>query len=71
MIAGEGGNGVQTEWEPDELIDTWTLTGTHWDLIANKAGATRLGFAAMLKFYEIEGRSRPTAKRSRPPWSGT
>jgi hypothetical protein len=47
---------VQTEWEPDELIDTWTLTGTDWDLVANKAGATRLGFAAMLKFYEVEGR---------------
>jgi hypothetical protein len=47
---------VQTEWEPDELIGTWTLTGGDWDLIANKAGVTRLGFAVMLKFYEIEGR---------------
>jgi hypothetical protein len=47
---------VQAEWEPDELIDAWTLTGGDWDLIANKAGVTRLGFAVMLKFYEIEGR---------------
>ena len=47
---------MQAEWEPDELIDAWTLTGGDWDLIANKAGATRLGFAVMLKFYEIEGR---------------
>jgi Domain of unknown function (DUF4158) len=47
---------VQAEWEPDELIDGWTLTGGDWDLIANKAGVTRLGFAVMLKFYEIEGR---------------
>jgi hypothetical protein len=47
---------VQAEWEPDELIDSWTLTGSDWDLIANKAGVTRLGFAVMLKFYEIEGR---------------
>ena len=30
--------------------------GGDWDLIANKAGVTRLGFAVMLKFYEIEGR---------------
>jgi hypothetical protein len=52
------GNGVQAEWEPDELIDAWTLTGGDWDLIANKAGVTRLGFAVMLKFYEIEGRSQ-------------
>ena len=47
---------MQAEWEPDELIDAWTLTGGDWDLIANKAGVTRLGFAVMLKFYEIEGR---------------
>jgi hypothetical protein len=62
---------VQTEWEPDELIDTWTLTGTDWDLIASKAAATRLGFAAMLKFYEIEGRFPAYRRRSRPSWSGT
>jgi hypothetical protein len=47
---------VQTEWEPDELIGPWTLVEGNWDLIANKAGVTRLGFAVMLKFYEIEGR---------------
>jgi Domain of unknown function (DUF4158) len=47
---------VQAEGEPDELIDSWTLTGSDWDLIANKADVTRLGFAVMLKFYEIEGR---------------
>ena len=47
---------MQAEWEPDELIGTWTLTGSDWDMIANKAGVTRLGFAVMLKFYEIEGR---------------
>ena len=28
---------MQAEWEPDELIDGWTLTGGDWDLIANKA----------------------------------
>ena len=43
---------MRAEWEPDELIDAWTLTGGDWDLIANKAGVTRLGFAVMLKFYE-------------------
>jgi len=47
---------VRAEWEPDELIDAWTLTGSDWDLIANKTGVTRLGFTVMLKFYEIEGR---------------
>jgi Domain of unknown function (DUF4158) len=47
---------VQAEWDPDELIGAWTLVEGNWDLIANKAGVTRLGFAVMLKFYEIEGR---------------
>ena len=47
---------MRTEWEPDELISAWTLVREDWDLIANKSGATRLGFAVMLKFYEIEGR---------------
>jgi hypothetical protein len=49
-----GGNGVQAEWEPDELIDVWTLTGNDWDLIANKAGVTRLGFAVMLKSLDTQ-----------------
>jgi TnpA family transposase len=56
VVADEGGPRVRAEWEPDELIDAWTLTGGDWDLIANKAGVTRLGFAVMLKFYEIDGR---------------
>jgi len=47
---------VQTDWDPGELIGAWTLVEGNWDLIANKAGVTRLGFAVMLKFYEIEGR---------------
>jgi hypothetical protein len=58
---------VQAEGEPDELIDSWTLTGSDWDLIANKADVTRLGFGVMLKFYEIEGRFPAYPKRSRPP----
>ena len=57
---------MQAEWEPDELIDAWTLTGNDWDLIANKAGVTRLGFAVMLKFYEIEGRF-PAYPQEVPP----
>jgi len=47
---------VQAEWEPEDLIGAWTLVEGDWKLIANKAGVTRLGFAVMLKFYEIEGR---------------
>jgi tetratricopeptide (TPR) repeat protein len=47
---------MRAEWEPDELIDVWTLGQDDWRLVGNKTGATRLGFSLMLKFYEIEGR---------------
>jgi hypothetical protein len=57
---------MRAEWGPDELIAAWTLTGGDWDLIANKAGVTRLGFAVMLKFYQIEGRF-PAYREEVPP----
>jgi TnpA family transposase len=50
------GESVQREWEPEELIGAWTLLDRDWQLVSNKTGPTRLGFALMLKFYEIEGR---------------
>ena len=44
------------EWSPEELIESWTLVGQDWTLAGNKTGATRLGFALLLKFFEIEAR---------------
>lgn len=40
----------------EDLIDTWTLVDADWRLVANKHGATRLGFALLLKFFESEAR---------------
>lgn len=42
-------------WEPEDLIVYWTLVEEDWRLLGNKSGATRLGFALMLKYVEIEG----------------
>ena len=47
---------MRRDWETDELIACWTLVEPDWDLIANKAGATRLGFALLLKYFEQEAR---------------
>ena len=47
---------MRREWSPEELIESWTLLGTDWTLVGNKSGATRLGFALLLKFFEIEAR---------------
>ncbi|MFF7941490.1 Tn3 family transposase [Nocardia gamkensis] len=44
------------ELDQDELIDRWTLVGDEPELIGGKRGATRLGFAVLLRFYTDRGR---------------
>src|SRR5260370_462941 len=44
------------EWDLEELIECWTLDKEELALLANKSGATRLGFGLMLKFFELEAR---------------
>jgi TnpA family transposase len=39
----------------DELAAQWTLLPSDLALIGNKSGATRLGFAILLKFFQNEG----------------
>jgi hypothetical protein len=51
---------MREDWEPEELIACWTLDERDWRLLGNKTGATRLGFALLLKFFDLEGRF-PTA----------
>lgn len=47
---------MKRQWETEELIEHWILSP--WDLaqVGNKTGATRLGFAVLLKFFQREGR---------------
>jgi len=47
---------VRQEWEPEDLVGAWTLVEGDWRQIANKSGVTRLGFALLLKFFELEAR---------------
>lgn len=47
---------MQREWQPEELIASWTLIDRDWELLANKSGATRLGFALLLRFFDLEAR---------------
>jgi len=47
---------MRREWEPEDLIASWTLLPGDVDLLVNKSGATRLGFALLLKLFEIEAR---------------
>lgn len=42
--------------DEDELIEHWTLVGDELGQVAGERGATRLGFALLLKFYARHGR---------------
>src|SRR5262249_8925170 len=54
--------GVRQVWEPEDLLAAWTLVEADWELVGNKSGATRLGFALLLKFFELEARFPHTAE---------
>jgi Domain of unknown function (DUF4158) len=45
---------MKRHWETDELVEHWTLLPRETELLTNKTGATRLGFAVMLKFFQLE-----------------
>lgn len=47
---------MRREWEPEDLIEVWTLLEENQDRLRNKSGAKRLGFALLLKFFEVEAR---------------
>ena len=56
---------MRSDWSPEELISSWTLEEADWRLLANKTGSTRLGFAVLLRFLELEGRFPRTPTRFR------
>jgi Domain of unknown function (DUF4158) len=58
---------MELELSADDLAERWILDAGNWELLANKTGSTRLGFAALLKFFEAEGLFR--RKREELPTS--
>jgi len=57
---------MKREWNTDELAEYWSLRPEEKDLFGNKNGATRLGFAVLLKFFQYEGRF-PRHRQEVPP----
>jgi len=47
---------VKRNWSPDELAAHWTLTDAELQLLPDRVDYNRLGFAAHLKFFALEGR---------------
>ena len=46
---------MKRRWDPEELIEYWTLLPNELNLVGNKTGPTRLGFAILLKAFQLEG----------------
>ena len=46
---------MKQDWHPDELAQHWTLSPDENELLANKAGVTRLSFAVLLKTFQFDG----------------
>ena len=47
---------MKRQWTHDELTEHWTLLPAELKLLANKTGATRLGFGLLLKAFAYQGR---------------
>jgi hypothetical protein len=46
---------MKRRWNPDELIETFTLQPDEVVLLTSRTDHNRLGFAVLLKFFEYEG----------------
>ncbi len=47
---------MKRELSQEELVERWTRAPSELLLLMNKSGPGRLGFAAMLKFFQVHGR---------------
>jgi TnpA family transposase len=47
---------MKRQWDIEELIEQFTVVPDELHLLGNKTGATRLGFAILLKYFQCEGR---------------
>ncbi len=56
---------MKRNWQPEELIEHWTITSSEKVLLKGKTQTNRLGLAVLLKFYQYEGRF-PLSSREIP-----
>jgi hypothetical protein len=56
---------MKRHWEELELGECWSLTHDEFELVRNRTDRSRLGFASLLKFFQLEGRF-PSERREIP-----
>jgi hypothetical protein len=47
---------MRVKWDGEDIDDRWALNASDRTLLGNKTGATRLGFAVLLKMFQVNGR---------------
>ena len=47
---------VKPDWETEELVENWTLLPQELELVKKKVDAGQIGFAILLKYFQIEAR---------------
>lgn len=57
---------MRVDWPTEDIVGSWTLVDDDWRLVGNKTGSTRLGFALLLKFFDLEARF-PSSAAELPP----
>jgi len=56
---------MKRHWEERELTGYWSLSHDEFELVQNRTDRSRLGFVALLKFFQVEGRF-PAERREVP-----
>ena len=47
---------IESNWDTEVLIESFTITPLELSLVLNKTSENRLGFAILFKFFQTEGR---------------
>jgi hypothetical protein len=58
---------VRQDWEPEDLIEVWTLLADDMKRVRKKSWTTRLGVALLRRFFEVEARFPGSAKEGPDP----
>jgi TnpA family transposase len=53
---------MKRHWDEQQLAEHWTLTHDEFELLRNRTDRSRFGFAALLKFFQVEGRFPSSSK---------
>ena len=60
---------MKRNWQPEELIEHWTLIPPELDLLIKKTVTNRLGIALLLKYFPSQGVQRENPRPLRCSFS--